>query len=116
MTDAPPPVSTGGTPPRIYAVLLFAVGAASAAAGVMLALLGGSPYYATAGLAVIASAIMLWRGRLLGAWLYAAMLLGTLVWAFWEVRLDAWQLLPRLLMWTVLGLWLLLPRTRRGLA
>ena len=116
MTDAQPGVSSNRKPPRVYAALLFVIGAALAAGGVTLVTLGGSFYYAIAGLAVVASAILLWRGRLLGAWLYAAMLLGTLAWALWEVGLDGWQLLPRLLMWVVLGLWLLLPRTRRSLA
>jgi quinoprotein glucose dehydrogenase len=103
-------------PPRIFAALLFLVGAVLAAGGVQLALLHGSAYYAIAGLVLVLSAILLWRGRRLGAWLYLLVLLGTWTWAFWEVGLDAWQLMPRVLLLTVLGLWLLTPWARRGLA
>lgn len=102
--------------PRIYAGLLLILGTALAAGGVRLALIGGSLYYVCAGTVVVVSAILLWRGRLLGAWLYGAMLLGTAIWALWEVGLDFWQLWPRLWIWAALGLWLLIPRTRRGLA
>lgn len=102
-------------PPRVYAAVLFIVGAAVAVGGVQLAALGGSVYYLVAGVLVIASAVFLWRGSRLGAWLYAAMLVGTCVWALWEVGVDGWALMPRLLMWIVLGLWLLTPWARRGL-
>jgi quinoprotein glucose dehydrogenase len=108
-------ISTVHRPRRIYAALLFLIGAALAIGGIRLAALGGSLYYVLAGTLVVASAILLWRGRRLGAWLYVAMLVGTLVWALWEVGLDGWALMPRLLMWIVLGLWLLTPWARRGL-
>jgi quinoprotein glucose dehydrogenase len=111
---APQPRPT--RPPRIFAGLLFLIGAVLAAGGTQLALLDGSLYYAVAGLALVFSAILLWLGRRLGAWLYLLVLLGTWAWAFWEVGLDGWQLMPRVLLLTVLGLWLLTPWARRGLA
>lgn len=102
-------------PPRVFACIVFAFGAALAAGGLWLAELGGSLYYFVAGAALASSAVLLWRGRLLGAWLYGAILLGTLAWALWEVGLNAWGLVPRLLLLSVVGAWLLLPRARRGL-
>lgn len=102
-------------PPRIFAALLFLVGAALAAGGIQLALLGGSLYYAIAGAALVACAVLLWFGRRMGAWLFLLILLGTWGWAIWEVGLDGWQLMPRVLLLTVLGLWLLTPWARRGL-
>ncbi len=104
------------SPPRVFAAIVFALGALLAAGGLWLAELGGSLYYLIAGIGLVASAVMLWRGRLAGAWLYAAVLLGTLAWALWEVGLDAWGLVPRLALLSLLGAWLAIPRTRRGLA
>ena len=103
-------------PPRIFAALLFLIGLVLGDGGIRLVLLGGSPYYVIAGAALLLSALLLWRGRMAGAWLYGSLLLGTLVWSLWEVGLDGWALMPRLLAPVVLGLWLLLPRTRRGLS
>lgn len=101
--------------PRIYASLLFVLGGTLAAGGIKLAMLGGSLYYLSAGAIIIVSAIFLWRGRRLGAWLYAAMVLGSVAWALLEVGLDFWQLWPRIATWFVLGLWLLRPSTRKSL-
>ena len=39
----------------------------------------------------------------------------TYLWALFEVGLAPWQLMPRVGLFTVLGLWFLLPRVRRGL-
>ena len=45
-------------------------------------------------------------------WLYAALLLGTLARTFYEVRFD-WWLAPRVDLWCILGLWLILPFVNR---
>ncbi|MEN3973669.1 hypothetical protein [Emcibacter sp. SYSU 3D8] len=102
-------------PPRIFAFILLLLGACLLVGGGLLALLDGSPYYVIAGLALLVSAILLWRGRRAGAWLYLLMLIGTWGWALWEVGLDGWQLMPRVLLWTILGLWLLTPWVRHRL-
>ena len=116
MIEMAGPANRAGRPPRIFAALLLLVGLVFAGGGIQLALLGGSLYYVIAGAALIVSAILLWSGSRIGAWLFLIILLGTWVWAIWEVGLDGWQLMPRVLFLTVLGLWLLAPRARRGLA
>jgi quinoprotein glucose dehydrogenase len=116
MIEMAGPSTPAARPPRIFAALLLLIGIVLAAGGVQLALLGGSLYYAIAGLALAVSAVLLWRGRLAGAWLYLLIVLGTWGWAIWEVGLDGWQLMPRVMLLTVLGLWLLTPWARRGLA
>ena len=102
--------------PWVLAAVLLVIGLYLFIGGAELLLLGGSAYYVVTGLAVTIAAVLLWRGRKLGMWLYAAMLIWTLLWALWEVGLDGWGLAPRLIAPFVLGLWFLLPHVRRGLA
>jgi quinoprotein glucose dehydrogenase len=92
----------------IYALL----GLALAAGGAWLVLLSGSWFYLLAGLALLVTGILLARARRSALWLYAALLLATVIWAVVEVGFDWWQLLPRIDLWLVLGLYLLLPWTR----
>jgi membrane-bound PQQ-dependent dehydrogenase (glucose/quinate/shikimate family) len=108
-------VAPANRPPRIYAGLVFVLGAVLAVGGVRLGTLGGSLYYVFAGVALLESGALLWRADRRGAWLYGALYAATLVWSVVEVGFDAWALLPRLALLSVLGLWLLLPRTRRRL-
>ena len=102
-------------PPRIFAAMLFLVGLALAAGGARLASLGGSWYYLIAGVTLIASAILLWRGHRWGAYLYGLLTLATVIWALAEAGFDGWALAPRILPFLVLGLLLLRPKTRRAL-
>ncbi|MBI1402589.1 MAG: membrane-bound PQQ-dependent dehydrogenase, glucose/quinate/shikimate family [Porphyrobacter sp.] len=81
---------------RVLAVLLVLIGAVLAAGGAWLASLGGSAYYVITGIAMIASGVLLWRGNMIGAWLYVAIFVGTLIWALAEVGTDGWALVPRL--------------------
>jgi quinoprotein glucose dehydrogenase len=92
-----------------YGLFLTLLGITLSYLGVVLLREGGSPYYGIAGVAIAISGILLFRGDRRGAWLYALMLAGTLLWSLWEVGLDGWALVPRLGLWMVLGLWLLTP-------
>ena len=75
--------------------------------------LGGSWYYLLMGLGLgLVAALMLRRQRS-ALWLYAVLLLASLAWAVYEVRFDWWQLAPRIDLWCVFGLWLLLPFVNR---
>ncbi len=95
--------------------VLVLSGLALVIGGVRLLMLGGSPYYLLAGIGMAVSGALLVAGRSEALWLYALVLFGTTVWALAEVRLDWWQLLPRLDVWFVLGLWLALPFVDRRL-
>lgn len=82
---------------RFLGLLLLGLGAILAAGGGWLAVIGGSPYYAIAGVALVASgALLVWRSAW-GAGAYTAVFLFTAIWAFWEVGLNGWALMPRLL-------------------
>jgi glucose dehydrogenase len=50
--------------------VLLLIGLGLAGAGGYLITLGGSPYYALAGLVLLASGVLIWRGDARGAWLY----------------------------------------------
>jgi quinoprotein glucose dehydrogenase len=101
-------------PPRIFASIMALLGLALLAPGIYLASLGGSLYYALAGVAMIASGALLFRGRRRGAWLYGLFFLATVGWSLSEVGLDFWALIPRLGLFLALGAWLLTPWSRRA--
>ncbi|MGH8178818.1 MAG: PQQ-binding-like beta-propeller repeat protein, partial [Steroidobacter sp.] len=103
-------------PPRIFAVVLAIIGVVMTLGGVRLITLGGSFYYAIAGVTLIASAVLLWRANRWGARLYGVLTLGTIVWALAESGFDGWALAPRVLPFLVLGLLLLRPGVRRALS
>jgi glucose dehydrogenase len=96
-------------PPRVFAVILVLIGLALAAGGVRLVTLGGSFYYALAGLAIVASGVLLWRRDRRGSLVYGLLLIATLLWSLYEVGTDLWALAPRLLALLVIGAWFLTP-------
>lgn len=93
---------------RVIATLFIAVGVALALPGAQLVTLGGSFYYAFVGVGLLVSGWLLWRERSSGAWLYIALLVGTLAWSLWEAGLDGWALFPRTGIFLLLGVGLLL--------
>ncbi|MGH8240632.1 MAG: PQQ-binding-like beta-propeller repeat protein, partial [Steroidobacteraceae bacterium] len=111
----PPEGEVMHRPPRIFAALVLLVAIAFLYGGARLLAVGGSLYYLLAGLALLASAILLWRGNKLGSRSYGALLVATLLWSLLEVGTDLWALAPRLGFLSVLGAWLLTPFARRGL-
>jgi quinoprotein glucose dehydrogenase len=99
----------------ITAVIVALIGFYLGGGGGWLLMLGGSPYYLIAGLVLLAVAFLLFRARREALWLYAALLLGTLGWALWEVGFDFWALAPRGDILVPLGIWLALPFVTRRL-
>lgn len=93
----------------VLAALFFIAG------GGWLLALGGSPYYLVAGVVLAVVARLYARGQTSSLWLYTALLLGTIVWGLWESGTDFWALAPRLDVWFLLGLWLVLPWASRPL-
>jgi quinate dehydrogenase (quinone) len=102
-------------PPRIFAVIVLLLGLAYLYSGGKLLAVGGSIYYVLAGIALVVSGGLLWRGHKFGSHLYGALLLVTLLWGLYEVGADPWALMPRVLLLAVLGIWLLTPILRRAL-
>jgi quinoprotein glucose dehydrogenase len=83
--------------------------------GGYLASLGGSLYYALAGVAMILTAALLARGNRLAATFYFSFVIATMLWALVEVGFAPWGLLPRLAFPAALSLWFLLPAVRARL-
>ena len=78
--------------------LLFAAG------GGYLASLGGSWYFLLAGIGMLVAAILLFKGRLWGAWLFAVVMVLSVVWAIVDAGLNFWPLVSRLFALGVLSL------------
>lgn len=88
----------GGVPGALIMILgavIGLIGLTLTIGGGWLIGLGGSWYYLLAGLGLLASGLFLVRRSLLGAWIYVAVFVLTLIWALWEVGIDGWGLLPR---------------------
>ena len=106
-----------GTGMRTFSVIILAIFALILLiGGIWLAVLGGSIYYIIAGLLLLATAVLLKKSDSKAFWVYAALMLGTVIWGVWEAGTDFWALAPRLDILGLLGLWLLIPAVSRGIA
>ena len=86
----------------VLAVVMVLFGLPILLGGLWLITLGGSWYYAFAGLGLLASAWFLFRHEMTAVWIYLATYIGTVIWALWEAGLDGWAQVPRLVAPTVI--------------
>lgn len=87
---------------KVLGVVLVVLGVILGVGGLWLALLGGSWYYLFAGLGLMLSGGTMLQGRSEAVPIYFIVWVLTLVWAFWEVGLDGWALVPRIVAPTVM--------------
>lgn len=99
----------------ITGVVYALIGLALACGGAWLAMLDGSIYYVIAGLGILITGVLLIAGHRSALWVYAAVLIGTLIWAVGEIGFDWWPLAARGDVIFPLGLWLLVPWVTRNL-
>ncbi|MEO0435273.1 MAG: PQQ-binding-like beta-propeller repeat protein [Pseudomonadota bacterium] len=99
---------------RAFVILLLLVGVLLLLPGIWLLYLGGSAYYALAGLTTVAVGVLLLRKRMVAQQLYGALLVGTALWSLYEAGLEFFALLPRLALWLGFAAYLLTPWARRG--
>jgi quinate dehydrogenase (quinone) len=85
-------------------VVIALLGLALAVGGGKLISLGGSWYFLIGGLVMVVSGVMIARRKVAGAWLFAAFLVGTAIWALVDVGLVFWPLFSRLFMFGAIGL------------
>jgi quinoprotein glucose dehydrogenase len=79
----------------LLGIVIALIGLVLVGGGIWLVSLGGSPYYLLAGIGLVVSGVLIILRRAAGAWLYAAIFIASLIWAFWEVGLNGWALVPR---------------------
>ena len=100
---------------KITGFIYALIGLLLAGGGIWLLALGGAAFYLAVGLGILATGILLAAGRWPALWVYAAVLIGTLIWAVSEVGFDWWPLAARGDVIFPLGIWLLTPWITRNL-
>ena len=100
---------------RILAAVYLLAGLALAGPGAYLIALGGSPWYAFAGLVLAVAGVRLWQGRSSAASLCGLLALVTLAWALWEAGWNGWALAPRVSLPLLAAALLWLPPVRARL-
>lgn len=90
-----------------FAIVLLLLGLLVGGGGIWLIALGGSWYYLLAGAAFAFTGLALWRRNPIALYVYAVLVVGTLLWALYEVGMDWWALAPRGGLIVVLGILLL---------
>ncbi|MDF5890341.1 membrane-bound PQQ-dependent dehydrogenase, glucose/quinate/shikimate family [Pseudomonas syringae pv. syringae] len=97
-------------------VVILLVGLFMLGGGSYLISLGGSWYFAAAGVGLTAAGVLLARRRTLGAALYLLVFVATIGWSLWDVGLAFWPLFSRLYALAVLTFLVLLalPMLGRG--
>lgn len=90
-------------PPRILGLLLALLGATTVIGGVNLLLMNDSPYFFVIGIGMLISGLLLARGKKMGAYAYAGTLAIIILWSLFEVGFDVSQLLPRIVVPSLIG-------------
>jgi quinoprotein glucose dehydrogenase len=101
--------------PVVTGIVFILIGLALAGGGAWLIALGGSLFYAIAGLGIVLTGALLIARRHAALWLYAIVVIGSVAWSISDIRFDWWPLAARLDVIFPLGLWLLTPWVTRGL-
>lgn len=82
----------------ILGLVIAGIGVILAIGGAWLAVIGGSLYYLLAGAAMLVSGVLLIRERMTGAYLYIALTVLTVIWAFGDSHTNlVWALVPRII-------------------
>ncbi len=102
LPDKSSPRHAGHWAAMALAAILAVIGLILLGGGAYLVVLGGSWYYALAGLLLVASGVLLFRFDRAGALVYVATWLLTLLWTIWEVQFDWWAWVPRMVAPTIL--------------
>ncbi|HAS23140.1 MAG TPA: membrane-bound PQQ-dependent dehydrogenase, glucose/quinate/shikimate family, partial [Idiomarina loihiensis] len=94
----------------LFAILIALLGLALTVGGIYLLTLGGSFYYALAGVILLFNAWLGYKRHPLTRTLFAVFLILTMLWSLWESGYDWWALAPRIGLFLVLAIPLLLSK------
>ncbi|WP_458072190.1 glucose/quinate/shikimate family membrane-bound PQQ-dependent dehydrogenase [Rhodanobacter sp. BL-MT-08] len=111
-----PPSYRSRKTPVVTGIVFLLMGLALTGGGAWLIALGGSLFYAIAGLGIALTGALLIARRRAALWLYALVVVGSVLWSISDIRFDWWPLAARLDVIFPLGLWLLTPWVTRGLS
>lgn len=104
MTKSQPSATASRWPIWVAALGVLVFGLLYVAGGGYLATLGGSWYFLLAGLGMTLSAVLLFKRRLWGAWLFAVVMVLSVVWALADAGFVFWPQISRLFAIGVLSL------------
>ena len=104
MINSKPSAPASRWPVWVAALGVLVFGLLFVAGGSYLATLGGSLYFLLAGLGMIAASVLMFKQRLWGAWLFAAVMVASIVWALLDAGWVFWPLVSRLFALAVLSL------------
>ena len=104
MINSKPSAPASRWPVWVAALGVLVFGLLFVAGGGYLATLGGSLYFLLAGLGMIAASVLMFKQRLWGAWLFAAVMVASIVWALLDAGWVFWPLVSRLFALAVLSL------------
>lgn len=93
----------------VFLILTLITGVALLIGGAKLLSLGGSSYYLLAGIAYLLITVLYFKRNKLGLWLSVATFVATVIWALYEVQINYWLLVSRLVVPAIilmLSLWL----------
>ncbi|MEQ5809073.1 membrane-bound PQQ-dependent dehydrogenase, glucose/quinate/shikimate family [Alteromonas sp. NFXS44] len=95
---------------KLVSIIIIALGVALLAGGAYLIALGGSPYFAVAGVLLSVAGILLLKNKRSGVWVFIATVFLTVIWAIADSGFAFWALFSRLYVLALLAaLVLLLP-------
>ena len=92
----------------VLGIILIAIGLSLAVGGVYLIVLGGSWYFAPAGVGLTVAGVQVLRRRPSGTAIYLVVFGATVVWSLWDVGMAFWPLVSRLFAPAVLAVPLLI--------
>lgn len=88
----------------VIGILIALVGLVLAGGGAYLVSLGGSWYYLVAGIAIVVSGLLIFKGEPKGAWLFGLVFLASFGWAVVDAGLEFWPLVSRLFVLAVIAI------------
>jgi len=101
---------------RILGVIFFLCGLYLVIGGGWLLSYGDTPYYLISGIVLLITSWLIFKQKAAAFWLHGLLIIGTLLWSFYEVGYDFWSLVPRLDVVGLLGILLWLPFVANGVA
>jgi len=97
-----------------FGVVLGALAIQFVVGGIRLIVVGGSYYYLLLGVGLLVCGVLLRVRSKLAGRVYAVLFILTCLWSVWEVGIDMWALMPRVLPLGIIGLAFLAPWIRKS--